>query len=255
MSLSVRVKFILLVSVPIVLIGAMMPIVSTVQHRELLDAADDQVEEAERAFWAEMQDDLADLHLAARIIAASERTRRALSNGEADEALKVARVFSELYPRLDVTLALRDGRVIGDVGPTEIPASLYEIADLRGLQTTEELHQFLPHGCAHPKSNAPPAQAVLLPIGTVGWVLACEPLDVGYLENMSDKLQLEMAFIDEHGRVLSATKHFPLDVAPEARVGTTIVERPSQTWAAQRFTSRRDIIVAPTPSRSLPPSI
>jgi len=55
-----------------------MPIVSTVQHRELLDAADDQVQEAERAFWAEMQDDLADLHLAARIIAASERTRRAL---------------------------------------------------------------------------------------------------------------------------------------------------------------------------------
>jgi hypothetical protein len=50
MSLSIRVKFILLVGVPIVLIGAMMPIVSTVQHHELLDAADDQVEEAERAF-------------------------------------------------------------------------------------------------------------------------------------------------------------------------------------------------------------
>lgn len=34
MSLSIRVKFMLLVGVPIVLIGAMMPIVSTVQHRE-----------------------------------------------------------------------------------------------------------------------------------------------------------------------------------------------------------------------------
>ena len=82
MSLSIRVKFILLVGVPIVLIGAMMPIVSTVQHRELLDAADDQVQEAERAFWAEMQDDLADLHLAARIIASSEETRRALRVGD-----------------------------------------------------------------------------------------------------------------------------------------------------------------------------
>ena len=247
MSLSIRAKFILLVGVPIVSIGAMMPIVSTVQHRELLDAADDQVQEAERAFWAEMQDDSADLHLAARVIASSEETRRALRDGAAAEALKVARVFSELYPRLDVTFALRDGRVIGDVGPTDTPASLHDITELRGLDATEELHQFLPHGCAHVKSSAPPAQAVLVPVGSLGWVLVCEPLDRGYLENVSDKLKMELAFLDEHAHLLSATKHFPLHVAQAARAGTTIVEQQNQSWAAQRFKSRGDILIATMP--------
>ena len=247
MSLSIRVKFILLVGVPIVLIGAMMPIVSTVQHHELLDAADDQVEEAERAFWAEMQDDLADLHLAARIIASSEETRRALRDGMPAEALKVARVFSDLYPRLDVTLALRDGRVIGDVGPTDTPASLHDIADLSSLEATEERHQFLPHGCADAKSSAPPAQAVLVPVGILGWVLVCEPLDMGYLENVSDKLKMELAFVDKQGHLLSVTKHFPTHVAEAARAGTTIVEQQNQSWAAQRFTSRGDILTAAMP--------
>jgi len=247
MALSIRVKFILLVGVPIVLIGAMMPIVATVEYHELMDAADDQVEAAERAFWAEMQDDLADLHLAARIVASSEETRRALRDGLPAEALKVAQLFSELYPRLDVTLALRDARVIGDVGPTDTPASLHDIAELRGLDATAEMQQFLPHGCAHAKSNAAPAQAVLMPIGTLGWVLVCEPLDMGYLENVSDKLKLELAFMDAQGQMLSATKHFPSQIAEKARLGTTIVERQDKTWAVQRFNSRGDVITTALP--------
>ena len=247
MSLSIRAKFTMLVGLPVILIGISTPILSSVQHQELLDSADDQVEEAERAFWAEMQDDLADLHLAARIVAASEKTRRALQDGMPKEALEVAQIFSNLYPRLDITLALRDGRVLGDVGPTETPANLHDIADLKGFDSTDEVHQFLTRGCAHASSNAPPAQAVLVPVGNLGWVLVCEALDTGYLENASDKLRVELAFLDSRNRILSATKHFPSHVADGARTGTTLIEKSGRTWAAQRFRTNGDVIATSVP--------
>ena len=247
MSLSIRAKFTMLVGLPVILIGITTPILSSVQHQELLDSADDQVEEAERAFWAEMQDDLADLHLAARIVAASEKTRRALQDGMPKEALEVAQIFSNLYPRLDITLALRDGRVLGDVGPTETPANLHDIADLKGFDSTDEVHQFLTRGCAHASSNAPPAQAVLVPVGNLGWVLVCEALDTGYLENASDKLRVELAFLDSRNRILSATKHFPPHVADGARAGTTLIEKSGRTWAAQRFRTNGDVIATSVP--------
>jgi adenylate cyclase len=200
-----------------------------------MDSADDQVQDAERAFSAEMVDDLADLHLAARIVASSEKTARALRDREPREALEVANLFASLYPRLDIILALHDGRVLGDVGPTETPGNLAEISNLGGLSYTSEQRLFLDHGCARPDAGAPPAQAVLERVAMDGWVLACEPLDVGYLENASDKLQLELALADDTRRVFSATKHFPVELAKLAKAGTTLVELNGRTWAAQRF--------------------
>ena len=97
-TLSIRSKLTLLVVLPLVLLGGALPILSSIQHKELIEAADDRVEDAQRAFLAEMQDDLADLHLAARIIAHHDATLRALLDGNPKEALDVANVFSDLYP-------------------------------------------------------------------------------------------------------------------------------------------------------------
>ena len=242
MRFPIRIKLTLLVALPVLLLGVATPILSSVQHQELNDSADDQVEEAERAFWAEMQDDLADLHLASRIIAASEKTRRALQDRVPDEALQVARIFAALYPRLDITLALTDGTVLGDVGPTQTPKNLREIAELRALDIGTETHLFLQHGCASGVSQAPPAQAALAPIDQVGWVLVCEPLDSGYLENMSAKLQLELAFLDQRGTVLSATQHFPTHIVSNAKAGTSIIDKAGRSWATQRFHPSGDVI-------------
>ena len=234
-SLSIRTKLALLVGLPLALLGGALPILSSIQHKELMEAADDQVEDAERAFLAEVEDDLADLHLAARIVATHEKTMRALRDGSAKEALEVAGVFANLYPRLDVALANRDGTVLGDVGPTEMPAHLSEIQGLGPLSGAEERHVLVAQGCARPETKAPPAQAVLHTVGQLGWVLACEPLDQGYLENASDKLSMQMAFIGAKNREVSTTAHYPHEISPRANAGLTLIESGSRVWATQRF--------------------
>jgi hypothetical protein len=135
---------------------------------------------------------------------------------------------------LDVTIARKDGRVLGDVGPTQTPANLHEIAELDELEAFKEPHILLAHGCASPSVNAPPAQAALLPIGTNGWVLACEPLDLGYLENASTKLDAELAFVGSKG-LLSSTKHFPKAVVGRFEAGPALVEDSGKVRAVHRF--------------------
>jgi len=242
MSVSIRAKLALLVVLPLVLLGGALPILSSIQHKELINAADDQVEDAERAFVAEMEDDLADLNLAARIIATHDKTERAMRDGSVKEALDVAKIFASLYPRLDVTLATRDGRVLGDVGPTDTPDHLSKMSGVGALDGNEERHMLLAQGCALPETHAPPSQAVLAPIGRIGWVLACEPLDTGYLENVSDKLSLELAFVAENGREVSSTVHYPHEISVRANSGTSVLESHDKVWATQRFRlNHRDV--------------
>ena len=112
MQLTVRTKLALLVGSPILLIGTAVPILAYLQHAELTDAADDQVQAAERSFEAEAEDDFADLRLAALIMSTSGKTRRAVQDANPKEGLQVAQVFAKLYPRIDILLALRDGRVV-----------------------------------------------------------------------------------------------------------------------------------------------
>ena len=242
MSVSIRAKLALLVVLPLVLLCGALPILSSIQHKELINAADDQVEDAERAFVAEMEDDLADLNLAARIIATHDKTERAMRDGSVKEALDVAKIFASLYPRLDVTLATRDGRVLGDVGPTDTPDHLSKMSGVGALDGNEERHMLLAQGCALPETHAPPSQAVLAPIGRIGWVLACEPLDTGYLENVSDKLSLELAFVAENGREVSSTVHYPHEISVRANSGTSVLESHDKVWATQRFRlNHRDV--------------
>ena len=240
--MSIRAKLALLVVLPLVLLCGALPILSSIQHKELINAADDQVEDAERAFVAEMEDDLADLNLAARIIATHDKTERAMRDGSVKEALDVAKIFASLNPRLDVTLATRDGRVLGDVGPTDTPDHLSKMSGVGALDGNEERHMLLAQGCALPETHAPPSQAVLAPIGRIGWVLACEPLDTGYLENVSDKLSLELAFVAENGREVSSTVHYPHEISVRANSGTSVLESHDKVWATQRFRlNHRDV--------------
>jgi adenylate cyclase len=234
MLFAIRTKLLVLVGLPVAMLAVAVPLLSEAQHDDLNDAADDHVEDAERAFVAEVEDDLKDLEVAARSIAESPRTARALNDNQPSEALSAARLFSRFYPRLDITLAARDGRVLGDVGPTETPASLHEILELSDLEKQTEPHLLTTRGCANAAAHAPPAQAVILPIGELGWVLVCEPLDSGYLENAARKLDAELAFVGPSG-LLSSTEHFPMGVVGKFQIGPALVEDHSRVWAVHRF--------------------
>jgi adenylate cyclase len=242
-SLSVGTKLAVLVALPVALTAAAVPLLFSALHDELISVADDQVEGAERAFQIEMDDDLTDLVLTARALAAHPETRRALETGDVRAALEVAGIFAGLYPHTDVLVAARDGRVLGDVGPSPAPARLDEIPELAQPlgPGAGEWHSILPSGCAAPARHAGPARAVAAPVGGLGHVLVCAPLDRAYVDNAASKLGLELAVLDGPlGRVPSATTaRFPAPALAAAPGAVTLLRDGARLWAVQRFVPRQ----------------
>lgn len=224
----------LLVGLPVLVLGVAIPILSDAQHTSLNDAGDDHVEDAERAFIGEVFDDLQDLEVVARAVADAPATIRALSDRANSEGMAAAQLFTRFYPRLDITLAEPDGSVIGDLGPTQTPSNIRQIPELSEHIEQKATHLLLAHGCANPKTHAPPAQGALVPVGKLGWVLVCEPLDRGYLENAGRKLDSELAFVGPGG-LLSSTEHFPTSMIDKFDIGPVVLEDADKVWALHRF--------------------
>lgn len=234
MAFSIRAKLTLLVGLPALLLGLTIPILSDAEHRDLADAADDHVEDAERAFVAELEDDLHHLEAIADTIVDSRVIARGLKEGNPADILRVLQRFSKFYPRLDLIAAAPDGRVIASLGPSQKVDNLREIADLSEFETFREPHVLLSRGCSRPDAQAQPAQAALLRAADSGWILVCEGLDRDYLENAARKLDTELAFVSPAG-LSSSTEHFPRTVIDKFRTGPAIIDEPSTVWAVHRF--------------------
>src|SRR5580704_4621953 len=101
---TVRAKLTALVALSIVVMLTALPILSWVLHRQMLDEVDDRVVDANKSFLAELDDDLSDLTLAARVLARDEGTRNAVVARDAVKARAMAQTFLSIYPDLDVLL-------------------------------------------------------------------------------------------------------------------------------------------------------
>jgi adenylate cyclase len=233
LSISVRTKLAILVALPVVLMGAAVPLLSSVLNRTVADAAQDHVRSARRALQAELKDNLIDLELSARVIATAKKTMRALESGDVDRARDVTGVFAKLYPRLDITLATPDGKVLGKVGPTDTPDNITKIPEIGPLTAGEGQRLFVENGCTAAGGHAPPAQAILLPVEALGWLLVCEPLDGWYLDNAAVKLRTELAFADKALR--SQTENFPAEAIKTTGNQTALIDIGDKTWAVRRF--------------------
>src|SRR5512133_243783 len=234
MAFSIRAKLTLLAGLPLLLVGLTVPILSEAQHRDLADAADDHVEDAQRAFIAEIADDLHHLEAIADTIVDSRLTMRGLKDANQSAILRVLQRFAKFYPRLDFIVAAADGRVIANIGPSPKVQSLREISEISDLPELPQPHVLLAHGCSRPDAKLPPAQAAFLKAAESGWVLVCEALDRDYLENASTKLDTELAFVGTTG-ILSSTEHFPDALVNKFQTGPAIVEERSKVWALHGF--------------------
>src|SRR5580658_10186618 len=76
---TVRAKLTALVLLSVVVMLAALPVLSWLLHSQLTDEVNDRVGSAERAFQTELDDDLADLTLASRVLAAGGLTARAIT--------------------------------------------------------------------------------------------------------------------------------------------------------------------------------
>jgi adenylate cyclase len=241
---TVRAKLTALVAMSAVVMFAALPVLSWLLHRQLVDEVDDRVTEAERAFQTELDDDLADLTLASRILSADGATAHSIQRHDAGRARQLAQVFVDVYPNLDVLLVDATGHVLAQVGCELPPDSVSGIEELADLAEGKEFRGVVEHGCESPGSGAPPAYVIAEPIAGVGGVVVCEPVDAGYLKNSSAKLGLELALAvldpgNEH-KLVGQTQDFPGGAMGAAkRTDTTIIDAGARSWAVQRFEPRQ----------------
>jgi adenylate cyclase len=167
----------------------------------------------------------------------------ALQRHDAVGARRLAQVFLDVYPEIDVLLLEADGRVLAQVGcehPPERVAIGSELADL--LAEGKEPHGVVAHGCEADVSSAP-AYAIAVSLGATGSLIVCMPLDGGYLKNSRSKLGLELAFAvlapgADH-KVVDQTQDFPHDALRVSSHESTIVETRDRSWAVARFEPRQ----------------
>jgi adenylate cyclase len=240
--LTVRAKLMALVSLAAVVMLAALPVLSWLLHRQLVDEVDDRVTDAERAFQTELDDDLADLTLASRVLAADGATARAIEKRDAARARHLAQVFVDVYPDIDVLLVQADGLVLAQVGCQRAPERISDLADLAGLGEGQPVHAVAAHGC-EAGAEAPPAYVIGVPVQGVGAVVVCLPLDDAYLKNASAKLGLELALgvleagTDDH--LVGQTERFPRTALRVHSRDSTIVDVGDRSWAVARFEPRQ----------------
>jgi adenylate cyclase len=241
---TVRAKLTALVALSAVVMLAALPVLSWLLHRQLVDEVDDRVTEAERAFQTELDDDIADLSLAARIIANDSDTARAIRASDAAGAKELAEVFLSVYPDIDILLFDAQGRVLAQVGCNQPPDRLGSGGELGDVVAGKPFSGVVTHGCESSTSDAPPAYVIGEPIPKVGGVVVCSPIDAGYLKNSSAKLGLQLALAvlqpGQDHKMVGSTEEFPGPAVGVAKqTDTTIVDVGSRSWAVQRFEPRQ----------------
>jgi adenylate cyclase len=234
---TVRAKLTALVALSILVMLATLPVLSWLLRRQLIDEVDDRVTDAEKAFKEELDDDLSDLTLAARILGQSGDTARALVAHDAKGVHELGTAFLDVYPELDILFVDTTGHVLAQLGCDRPPERIGDVPELAAILAGKEFRGLVEHGCEATTSGAPPAYVIATPIKDAGGVIVCIPINKPYLANTSRKLGLELAFLapGPGGQVLQRTDGFP--VAETARVTrqSTLLDSGSSTWAMARF--------------------
>ncbi len=236
---TVRAKLTALVSLSVLAMLVALPLLSWLLRRQLVDEVDDRVTEAERAFKTELDDDIADLTLASRFLAAGASGAAPFDRDGVERLKHLASLVVGVYPDVDVLVIAAGGRVLGQAGCADPPADVSGAADLRELAAGGAHEGVVEHGCESPWSDAPPAYAVGAPLAGGGAIVVCLPVDRAYLNNSSAKLGLELALAGR-ARVVGATPRFPsAAIGAAQRADTTLVEDGGRSWAVQRFEPER----------------
>jgi adenylate cyclase len=237
---TVRAKLTALVLLSAVVMLAALPVLSWLLHRQLVDEVNDRVADAERGFQQELDDDISDLMLASRVLSLDAATSRAITKHDAQRARRLAQVFLDVYPSIDVLLVEASGDVLAEVGVSHAPQRIDEIAELADLAKGKSAQAVVEHGCESPTSaDAPPAFVIAAPLSTGGGVVVCLPLDAEYLKNSSAKLGLQLALAvvaqsNDH-RLVGRTVDFPHSALDVTGAGATIIDVGNQSWAVARF--------------------
>ena len=233
---SVRAKLLTLVALPVVLMLGALPVLGWLLDRQLVDEVDDRVIDARKALQGELDDDLATLRLTVRVLAADPDLYRSLDAHDAKSASDLARLFSSVYPDLEILLVEPSGKVLAGVGPTAAPETLDAIPELVNLASVTELSGIAKRGCAKLGAEKGPARIFAAKAGKSGFVVACQQLDAAYVANASDKLGVDLAvLLPGAAEPIARSATFPMAAVAAAKADSTLIEQGGTSWAVARF--------------------
>ncbi len=215
---------------------AALPILSWVLHQQMMDEVDDRVVDARKSFLTELDDDLADLTLAARVLGQDEGTRRAIEAHDPVKARQMASTFLTIYPSLDVLLFDRNGLVaqVGCEAPVDRILALGSDPKVR----TGGFEGVIEHGCES-GGTAPPAMVLTVPIGDPGadgegTAVVCMALDDKYIANSAVKLGVEIALARGETRFAKSAA-FPTGGVAAGDERARVADIGSRAWALASF--------------------
>jgi adenylate cyclase len=222
---TVRRKLTALVAFSAAAALVVVPVLSWLMHRQLIDEVDDRVPEAIRGFDQELADDLRDLDVTARALSEEPDVAQALAAHDAATLAKLAAPFHDAYPDIDVVFYDANDRFVATVGCDRARDTMPG-----GLGVD---HRMLEHGC-ETDAHSPIAIAIARKIGSAGTILVCLPLDLNYFENARAKIGVELA-LGRTGHLSYTSPKFPKDCTADATLDGNIVESGGRTWAVAKF--------------------
>ncbi len=236
---TVRAKLTALVALSVAVTLVILPVLSWQTKKQLVDEVDDRVEEVKISFQTEVDDDLADLEIAARLIVTTGQSRSDAVKPDVAIADTIAKEFHDVYPDVDILFADRAGKVYSQLGCQTPHAAIDAIPELAKVPLGESYRGMLPTGC-ETQVDSMPAYTIALPMKGGGAVVLCLPIDRHYLHNASLKLGLELALVPAAGsNVLSKSDHFPAGGTTAGSAKPVIIDEGDEAWAVARFTPKQ----------------
>ena len=236
---TVRAKLTALVSLPVVVTLASMPVLSWMLQRQLVDEAGNRVVNAQKAFREEFKDSLLDLRLAADLIAADSDTQRAMNgavSGTREAALRdIGDDFLKVYPEIDILFLDAQGKVLAQLGCLHPPPDVGGMEEIRPVLSGKEVNGITAHGCES-HAGASPAYLIATPVKGGGAVVVCLPITRAYLDNAGQKFGLRLAVYKTGAETaLETSSNFPNGVVPTALDTPALKDEGDRAWVGLRW--------------------
>ncbi|MEO7111675.1 MAG: adenylate/guanylate cyclase domain-containing protein [Polyangiaceae bacterium] len=233
---TVRMKLFALVGISLTIILASIGVLRWLLHEQLFEEVNDRVEEAHKAFQEELDDDIDDATVAARVIATSSDTRAAMIAHDPVKAKALGQTFLNVYPDIDILFVAPDGSVITSLGCDNPPATIGALGDVKQVIEGKQFIGLIEHGCELSSAKSPPpAYVIAIPVEGAGAIVLCLPYSEAFMNNAGTKLDLELSLVSPDSKIINATKNYPRGAGLRKAPNLSVVKHDGRTWISGRF--------------------
>ena len=238
---TVRAKLTALVALSAIVMLAALPMLSWIMERQVVAQVNDRVPDAVHGFGLELSDDLRNLATIVDQLASQTEVREALVHHDAAAIVKLGAIFHAAYPHIDFVFFDATGQHFAETEVDHPWSSIASVPELAALVPDVAFRGVTAQGCES-GAGAVPAFVAAKRLDRIGTVLACLPLDADYLNEVQQKIGVELAFFAPAthatggAALLGTTKKFPGAGAANATLAPTLIDVDGHDWALARIT-------------------